>query len=186
LLRFFNDGQTDFIATVLPLTSSYTIVTTSEVYEYTLPTTFLQAYRVTYDGRALDETSLGGLDSDQTRWEDREGTPSSYFIRRTTQTIIGFSPTPVNGSTGTANIFFYVQSNALTGATSIPFNGFRELYSYHHLLSFYGAYRGWLILSETELANAYYNEYILGKQIAISVLNTSPNFKPQLRGDRGQ
>lgn len=168
-----------------PLSSTYTITTSCAVYEYTLPNNYLAAYRVLHSSRPLEEVSINGLDANLSDWTLNTGTPNKYYTRRTTNTVIGIRPTPLASSTGTLTVYYYLRPNDLVNSTDIPFNGFRDLYAYHYILSFYGAYRGWLVLGDIQIANLYYNEYIQGVSMMKSAIGLGPNFNPSIRGDRG-
>ena len=133
----------------------------------------------------MEEVSIDGLDANRSDWTQTTGDPTKYYIRRDTQTVIGLRPTPLANSTHTLTVWFYARANDLSANADVPFNNFREMYSYHYLLALYAAYRGWLVMVDRGLAELYYSEYIQGINIMKSAINTGPNFSPAIRGDRG-
>lgn len=186
LLAYLNDGQREANAFSWVLRSSYTFSLTAGTQEYALPTNFLATWRVLLDNKKIDQTSLNELDANSVGWRTVTGKPQKYYIYLAQTTQIGFFPTPTSTSTGTVVVYLMHQPTELTATTQTPFDGWTVLYPYHSGLSYYIAYRCYMVQEQSDMATPYFNEWALYIQSLKEAAYKLPDFNPGLGGRRTQ
>lgn len=193
LLQFLSDGQREANAQNWLLTSSTTLTLTLGTTAYALPSDFIATVRVwlqpsgSSSYQKLDQTTFEQMDAQSVGWIGSKGTPSRYYLdRSTTTTQIAFWPAPsVTGSTGPVIVYYIPQTQDVTATTAYPFNGQPQLQPYASALSYYVTYRGYMALEETELANLYLQYWINFLQIMRQGVTKMPDFNPGFVGNRG-
>lgn len=193
LLQFLSDGQREANAQNWLLQSSATVTLIQGTTEYAMPTDFMATLRVWFKVTGgtgyikLDQTTFDQLDAQASGWFQATGPPTKYYLDRSSQTVyLAFYPAPsVASSTGTA-IVYYIQQPpdiTLTGAT--PFNGNFILQPYASALAYYVAYRGWLSLEETDLANQYLQLWVSFLGMMRQGTTKTPDYNPGFVGQHG-
>lgn len=195
LLQFLSDGQREANAQNWLLVNIFKIALSTGVGEYVAPDDFIGTLRVWFTppgGTAIkiDQTSLEQLDAQSSNWATAQGVPTSYYIDRTgssassSSVYIGVFP-PVETSTGTLNVFYIQNAKDVASTSAIPFNGQLVLQPYVSALSYYVAYRGFLSVEETDLANAYLQYWITFLAIMRQGTTKTPDFNPGFIGQHG-
>ena len=163
LLQFLSDGQREANAQNWLIQSSFTFNLTAATTEYAMPQDFMFPNRVWYQQPGqpytkLPASSMNDLDARTPGWLNVPGTPISYYMDLSSQTMyMGFYPAPTSSNLGPV-VVYYVQSPAdltSTNEGAIPFNGWYGMQPYASALPYYMAYRAYLTLEETELAGEY-------------------------------
>ena len=192
MLGWVNDGQREANAINWVFQASMTVTLVSGTAEYALPTEFMATQRVwlqptggTYT--KLDGTSMDQLDAQTPGWTQATGTPVKYYVDRSSSTAayLGVYPTPTSTSTGTLIVYYVQNATDLTTSSQQPFNGWNVLQPYVSSLSYYLAYRGFLSLEETDLANQYLVLWQNGLTTMRQGLYRQPDFNPPAAGNRG-
>jgi len=187
-LAWASDGQREANALNWLLQSSVTITLTNNVQEYAMPADFMFANRVwanipaSQPWQKIPASSMNDLDARYPGWFNvTGGPPIAYFSDMSEGTVfLGFYPIPVNPSTGTV-LIYYVQNTvdlSASNESAIPFNGWVVLQPYVSALTYYMAYRAYITLEETELAQVYYKEWINFLMVMRQGLNRQPDFNP--------
>jgi hypothetical protein len=193
LLQFLSDGQREANAQNWLIVSSYTITLVQGTTEYSLPSDFIGTMRVWVQNTQsssyvkIDQTSFDQLDARSTGWSSATGQPTLYYFDRSSQTVqIGFWPAPsVANSTGTVLIYYVQQTQDVTATTAQPFNGNLLLQPYVTALAYYVAYRGFMTVEETDMANAYLQYWVSFLQMMRQGTTKMPDFNPGFVGNRG-
>lgn len=185
---FINQGQRDIVNAVWPIqkTTSFDLVNGTTY--YSLPTDIIEIGRVTRQFRNLLEVSLQKLDSDFTNssWALSGGTPQYYFQDPAQTDKIGFYPFPNStSSTGTITVHYYAEADTLSSDSDVPFNDEERFTPYHDLLTFYTAYRIFMIEGEVDRASIYRQEYESRLQVMRDRVGSRPNFFPMFGGPSG-
>lgn len=184
LLRFINDGQREANIFSWVLKSSYSLTLTAGTTEYPVPSDFLTTWRVTYEGRKIDQTSLNELDSNSPGFATASGRPQKYYLYLATTTWIGFTPAPNSTSTGTVVMYYVQQPTEITSTSSSPWNSWTLLTPYHSGLVYYTVYRGYQAMMEAEMAASYFTEWTLFVQSLKLAGIQQPDFNPGISGRR--
>jgi hypothetical protein len=181
LLAFANEGQRQAVVSARSIIKSFQFQSVSGTTYYAMPSDFLQVYRVTGDYDLIDEATPEAIDKSD-GWQEISGDPTHYFVHWATRTYIGLYPYPDSVSTGTIRVEYYAQVADLSGDSSIPFNGIRELYPYHYSVAYFTAAMMSAIDGRQDLATIYMAQYAavvdkMGKEAM-----NRPNYKPGLIG----
>ena len=192
LLQFLSDGQREANAQNWLLQSSYTFTLSLGTTEYAMPSDFMATIRVWYQPPGssylkLDQTSMDQLDAQSVGWTNATGTPTKYYFDRSTSTLyLGFYPAPsVASSTGPIIVYYVQQPVDVTSTSQVPFNGNLILQPYVSALSYYVAYRGFMTVEETDLANLYLQYWINFLQLMHQGMGKTPDFSPGFVGQHG-
>ena len=192
LLQFLSDGQREANAQNWLIQSSYTFTLTLGVTEYAMPSDFMATMRLWYQppGSAylkLDQTSMDQLDAQSSGWTNAAGTPTKYYIDRSTANIyLGFYPAPsVASSTGPVIVYYVQQTVDLSTTTQVPFNNNNILQPYVSGLSYYVTYRGFMAVEETELADMYLKYWLNFLGLMRTGTTKTPDFNPGFVGQHG-
>ena len=178
--EFLDECQRESVAATWPILKSMQFELEAGTTYYTLHNTFLAAKRVTWTGRTLPEKSPTNLDSTR-EWEKVQGTPQNYFITFSSRTKLGIYPVPADSSsTGTIKVEFYAQADDLDDDADVPYNGIREFYSLHHLLSYCAAARLAAIDGQGGLVPFYMQLYTSGLSRLGSGAMARPSYNPSL------
>ena len=149
---------------------------------YATASDFLQMYHLTSDYEALSEITPESLDK-SSNWEEVSGTPTNYFVRWSSRTMIGFYPFPDSTSSTTTIRYEYIaQSTDLSADTDIPFGGIRELYPYHYALAYFAAAKMCAIDGRTDLAMFYLAEYKAVVDRMARESKARPSYRPSAVG----
>lgn len=192
LLQFLSDGQREANAQNWLLQSSYTFTLALGTTEYSMPADYMASLRLWFKPVGgsyvkLDQTSMDQLDAQSAGWTAATGSPTRYYMDRSTANIyLGFYPAPsVVRSTGPV-ILYYVQQPADCIATNqIPFNGNLIMQPYVAALSYYVAYRGFMSVEETDLANSYLQYWVSFLALMRQGTTKTPDFNPGFVGQHG-
>lgn len=178
VLDLIDECQSEAVAQTWPLIKSTSFELVAGTTYYSLPNSFLAVKRVTWRNRVLPEKSPTNLD--QTReWEVVSGTPNNYFITFASRTMIGIYPFPADStSTGTVKVEFYAQADELDSSDDVPFNGVREFYSLHYILSYCAAAKMAAIDGQTTLVPVYFQIYTQGLARLANVAMARPSNMP--------
>lgn len=185
-LQWASDGQREANAQNWLLQSSYTFTLISGTTEYAMPSDFMFPNRVWYSvpGQPITKlpaSSMNDLDARSPGWQSVSGIPISYYIDMSTSTIyLGFYPAPVSPSTGPVTVYYVQNTTDLTSSnqTALPFNQWVALQPYVSALPYYMAYRGYMVLEETEIAKGYLDYWINFMLIMRQGVNRQPDFNP--------
>jgi hypothetical protein len=192
-LQWASDGQREANAQNWLLQSSYTFTLSGGTTEYAMPSDFMFPNRVWYQQSGqpftkLPASSMNDLDARTPGWFNVSGTPIAYYVDMSTSTIyLGFYPAPISSSTGPV-IVYYVQSSIdmFSSNESVqPFNSWVALQPYVSALPYYMAYRGYLVLEETDLAKEYLQYWVNFLLIMRQGINRQPDFNPPGAALRG-
>jgi len=106
---------------------------------------------------------------------------------RSSQSIyLGFYPAPsVANSTGPVIVYYVQQTQDLTSDQSQLFNNNPLLQPYASALAYYVAYRGFLTVEETDLAQAYLSYWINFLAMMRQGVTKQPDFNPGFVGQHG-
>ena len=91
---------------------------------------------------SLDETTYKKLEADNPGWRRFNAAPVEYFVDNATTTnqlVISYIPIPDSSSTGTVTVRYISQVDDLSADADVPFNGRRELYTFHMSIVYYSA-----------------------------------------------
>lgn len=191
LLLFLSDGQREANAQNWLIQSSYTFTLVGGTTEYVMPTDFMATLRVwekpsTSGYLKLDQTSMDQLDAQSAGWTSASGQPTKYYLDRSTQSVyLGFYPAPTTTSTGPVIVYYVQQTVDVSATSSVPFNSNIILQPYVSALAYYVAYRGFLSLEETELANAYLQYWVSFLGMMRQGTAKTPDFNPGFVGQHG-
>jgi hypothetical protein len=191
LLQFLSDGQREANAQNWLIVSSYTFTLIGGTTEYLMPQDFMGTMRLWFQPVGgsyikLDQTSMDQLDAQSAGWTGASGSPTRYYLDQSSQSLyLGFYPAPTSVSTGPV-ILYYVQQTADCTATScVPFNGKLILQPYVTALAYYVAYRGFMSVEETDLAQAYLQYWVTFMQLMRQGTTKMPDFNPGFVGQHG-
>lgn len=192
LLQWLSDGQREANAQNWLIQSSYTFTLTRGTTEYAVPSDYMASLRLWFQPLGssfikLDQTSMDQLDAQSAGWTGAIGTPTRYFLDRSTSTIyLGFYPAPsVSSSTGPVILYYVQQTQDCTTTSCVPFNGNLILQPYVTALSYYVAYRGFLAVEETDMASQYLQYWISFLGIMRQGTFKTPDFNPGFVGQHG-
>jgi hypothetical protein len=192
LLQFLSDGMREANAQNWLLQSSTTFNLSLGTTEYSMPSDFMATMRVWFKPPGgsylkLDQTSMDQLDAQSAGWTAAKGTPTRYYFDRVGATVaIGFYPAPsVSNSTGPVIVYYVQQPADITSTSGTPFNGNLILQPYTSALAYYVAYRGFLTVEETDLANAYLQYWISFLGMMRQGTTKTPDFNPGFVGQHG-
>ena len=151
---------------------------------YNLPTDYIMTRRVTSDLQVLPERSPASLDSRSAEWESQTGEPTYYFTKFSSRASIGFVPVPaVVGDTTTINVEYIGYSDVLSSDSDVPFDSIVEFTGFHHILSYFAAYKMNLIDGRVEIAGMFlqqYNTFLKEMQMkCVERPNYLPGLQPQ-------
>jgi hypothetical protein len=147
-----------------------------------LPEDFVATWRVEFNHRKLDQTSINELDAGSLGWKSATGTPQKYYLYVSTAMWIGFEPAPTVLSTSAVTVYYISQPATLTSTSQTPFGGWAQLTPYHPALAYYIAYRGLGAVGDTALADRYYTEWANWLEIMRTGMLKTPDFNPGFKG----
>lgn len=186
LLGFLNDGQREANSYAWLLKSSYTFTLSGGTTEYAMPADLMATWRVEYNNRKIDQTSLNELDANSIGWKTASGIPQRYYLYTATTTVMGFQPAPTVLTTATVNVYYLQRTTELSSTSATPFNGWNQLQSYHSALAYYIAYRGLWVVGDTTLATQYFQEWTGWIEIMRTGMIKMPDYNPGAAGRRSQ
>jgi hypothetical protein len=184
LTNLINQTQRDVVNFTWIVQGSSSFPLVSGTTYYSLPSTFIQILRVTYNGRKLPQATLTSLDSrfNFGSWQTTSGTPDSYFQDPTQSSKIGFFPYPNSTSTGTVNVMFSIQATDLSSDSDVPFNSETRWVPYHDLLIYEPCYKIFLIEGEVAKVAEYKNYYEVRMKQIIDLIGKNPDYLPGFSG----
>ena len=95
--------------------------------------------------------------------------------------MVGIYPFPADAtSTGTVKVEFFAQADDLTADSSVPFNGIREFYSIHYILTYCAAARMAAIDGQANLIPLYQQIYVQGLARLAGVAMARPSNTPSI------
>lgn len=178
--EFLNECQREAVGTVYPIISSYQFELVSQTTYYSLPSNFLAVKRLTWKNRVLTEKSPTNLDQTK-EWETVSGSPLNYFVSFASRTKVGIYPYPADStSTGTIKIDYYAQADDLSDTSDVPFNGIREFYPFHHILTYCAASRMAAIDGQGTVAGLFLQIYSQSLARLSSVAMARPSYAPSV------
>lgn len=176
--EFSNECQREAVGTVYPLMESYQFELVAQTTYYSLPNNFLAVKRLTWKGRVLPEKSPVNLDQTK-EWESISGTPINYFVTFSSRTKVGIYPFPADSSsTGTIKVDYYSQADEMDDSADVPFNGVREFYPFHHMITYCAASRMAAIDGQGSLAAMFMQIYVQSLARLSSVAMSRPAYSP--------
>ncbi|PIS33861.1 MAG: hypothetical protein COT38_03110 [Candidatus Omnitrophica bacterium CG08_land_8_20_14_0_20_41_16] len=160
-------------------TTSYTIIDGQQEYNFYDDMFVIQ--RITMNDVVLPEISIAKLDKDTT-WQTNKSsqTPSYYYVRHTTYSIIGFNCIPSTASYSQLTIQFIKLPDDLNTDGNIPFNGLKRLYPYHSIICYFASA---LLLYQDNRpidGDRYYKMYIDRLQEMSKSIRITPNYYPSI------
>ena len=183
ILALVNECQEQANLEAKPINKSFEFPLVSGTTWYSLPSDFLQIYRVTYEQDILKENTPEALDR-ASGWSETTAEPTDYFIDFASRTLIGFYPYPDSKSTGTARVEYIAQATDLTTDASIPFNSITELYPYHYGLAYCAAAHMTTIDGRSDLAQLYFAQYAAMLKRLATEAKSRPSYRPSAIGRR--
>jgi hypothetical protein len=137
------EGQEHFVSDTRVLTDNTTDSIVSGTAEYTLPTDTVDILTVSANYDLLKRISKYDLYIEAGNdWQDDTGSPTNYYIDiDPNNQKLGLYPIPEGGDAGTNNlrIEYIKMPPALTGDSSVPFDGHTLLYPYHMAIAYWAA-----------------------------------------------
>ncbi len=192
LLQFLSDGMREANAQNWILQGSTTFNLSLGTTEYAMPGDFMATLRLWYKPSGgsflkLQQTTMDQLDEQSAGWMGAKGTPTRYYMDRSTAAVyIGFYPAPsVSNSTGPVILYYVMQPADITATTSTPFNGNLILQPYVSALAYYVAYRGFLTVEEIDLANNYLQYWVSFLAMMRQGPTKTPDYNPGFVGQHG-
>ena len=85
-----------------------------------------------------------------------------------------------SSSTGTVKVEYFAQADDLDSDSDVPFNGVREFYSLHYILSYCAAARMAAIDGQVNLIPIYQQIYVQGLSRLASVALSRPSNSPSI------
>ena len=178
IIDYLNEGQKYITSNGWFLTKRTSFLLVGGTTEYALPTDFQTVRRMSLDGSVIPETTLEALDYNSGSWIYSSGSPSQYYIRTTSVSVVGFFPAPLTTTTGTVTLDYITQTQDLSAQTDTPFLGLPELYPLHESLAKYVAYRYYALIGNEKLADLYAKEVLSDMKRMKEIIETKPNYKP--------
>ena len=139
-----NSMQDEIVSFTRCLSSTCYIATSTGTREYSLPTGFFGALRVSYAYNTsstnvstssyvkLEQVDKATLDRSSSTWETAgSSSPKRYYLN---QTYIGIDPKPYVAGFNYLKIECYIQATTLSSDSDIPFNSVSYLYPYHQAI----------------------------------------------------
>ena len=184
ILQFINEAQKIAATETKAIIRSTTFDLVSGTTYYSLPSDFLQMYRLSSDYQQLPEASPEMLDK-SSNWQETTGEPTHYFMNWSSRTKVGVYPFPDNTSSTTTIRYDYIaQATDLSSDSDTPFNSITEFTPYHYALAYFAAARMAAIDGRLDLATLYRAEFsaVVAKMAQES--RARPSYRPSAVGAR--
>lgn len=119
LVDWLDEGQIDIVRRTECFTDTKTLTSVSGTREYQLGTDVMKILAITYDSKEVQPTTLeqAGFYNDYP--SETNATPSHYYIKMTTNPIIGFTPAPGTSSL-TISVHYVKRPDSLVTTTNNP------------------------------------------------------------------
>jgi len=188
LTRFINDGQQETNLLTWAVIGSTKVTLTSGTTEYSLPTDFILPLRVTFNNTPIVERTFSFLDQSRTDWVTNTGTPQSYYVRVDSSLVAGVSREsigfiPISTFTAVVDIQYLGEPSSLSAGSDVPFGPDNSrTSSFHQVLCYYAAYRGYLAMGLPDFAGIYLLDYNKIVALMESSLKSRLMFNPSFRG----
>ncbi|MEK6879598.1 MAG: hypothetical protein AABY22_08325, partial [Nanoarchaeota archaeon] len=139
LLDFTNEAQREITNAIWVVEESSSRVLSPLTTYYLLPNDVITITGIEFLNSqnnyiSLDETTYKKLEADNPGWRRFNAAPVEYFVDNATTTnqlVISYIPIPDSSSTGTVTVRYISQVDDLSADADVPFNGRRELYTFH-------------------------------------------------------
>lgn len=186
-----NEGQRNIVnMTWLAMKTTSYILSAGTSY-YALPNDFLAAEQVYFKDRngvtlKLNQMTQGSLYDKNPDWERFQNQPVQYWISNATAPVptssstlrVSYIPIPQTTSTGTVTIWYDSEVVDLASDSDIPFNGIRNLVTYHASLIYYATFRIEMIDGISD-ESKFYGDLFTGSIAAMKDrLGRLPNYMP--------
>lgn len=188
LTNIINEGQRDVVNNTWCIEKTLTFNTVAGTTYYALPTDYIVVNRITSNYLNTPETTLIQMDSlnGNTSWETQANRiPQAYFIDHSqpNNMDIGIYPYPQdNLSTTTIRMKYEAMVGDLVNPTDLAYSGEYHLQTYADLLTYYTAYRIYIIEGEADKATAYGQEYAARLKVMDANVGKKPNYNPSFSG----
>jgi len=129
--------QSNMMTETFPIEKISTIAIVSGQREYSLPTDTFALQRVLIDNKLLPQKSIAKLDDDNS-WQvaGDSQTPTCYYVKHTTASVIGFNVIPSTTNSVIMTIQYVAMPSTLSNDSDIPFDGLTRLEPFHFGLCF--------------------------------------------------
>jgi len=190
LNTLLNNGQKEVNLRVWAVIATTVMALSAGTTEYSLPTSFTAPLRMTVDNTPIPERTLSFLDDSQSNWvQDSTGVPREYYIRTSSSFVTGVSREsvgfhPVSSGTFIASLEYLSAATDMSADSDIPFGSDnRRFYDFHHSLSYYTAFFGYMVLGMREDALFYFKLYENMMEQMEALSKTRLLYNPNFRGN---
>jgi hypothetical protein len=160
---------------------TYTIVAGQREYQFT--SDMVAITRVTLDNELIEQKSIAKLDDSDT-WEVnvQTATPTNYYVRHTTVSVIGFDTFP-STSTDTSFTAWYVKNpTEMSSDTDEPFNGQARLEPFHYAIVLGASALISYAYGKPSDGDKYYTLYIDRVKVMEQVIRLTPDYAGSISG----
>jgi hypothetical protein len=160
---------------------TYTIVAGQREYQFT--SDMVSITRLTLDDELIEQKSVSKLDDNDT-WEVnvQTSTPTNYYVRHTTVSVIGFDTFP-STTTDTSFTAWYIKNpTELTSDTDTPFNAQSRLEPFHYAIVLGASALMSYAYGKPSDGDKYYSLYVDRVKVMEQVIRLSPDYYPQISG----
>lgn len=178
---FIDMAQDEIFALTWCLEASTSIFSITDTTACVLPSDLFAVTNVYYDGKVLPEISLSKLDNVDENWHTAStGTPTYYYITRTSVTWINFYLCPSSSKSVDIN---YIQiPQKLVNDNDRPFNRNDKLSAFDYLIVLWIAHYCCLQEGKFDRATQFYNLYSIRIKDMRDSFNLKPNYNPNISG----
>jgi len=156
---------------------------------YLLPNDVLAVLNVDFRAKdksylKLEETNLKTLRTDNPDWRNQRGSPTEYYVDNATgtdQLLITYIGIPTEASTGTVILRYAALPDDMSSDSDVPFDGRRELYTFHMSLVYHVAMRISVVRKRFEEATFYGQMFTNSINMISQKAGARPNYTPSFR-----
>ena len=195
-----NQGQKEVVNLTWCTFKSTSYALTALTTYYTLPQDFLAARLVYFrntQGNTINLSQLGeqSLYDKNPSWDKTSiGSPVSYYVSNATNPVVSSSsslrisyiPIAPATSTGTVTVWYFNEVSDLISDSDIPFEGRRNLFSYHMAIVYYVTMRLMAIDGINDDVALYQGLYTSQIGIMKQRVFYSPNYNPSFGAGDGR
>jgi len=162
---------------------TYTIAVGQE--EYQFESDMVAITRLTIDDELISQKSVSKLDDEDGSWDVSKATstPSYYYVRHTTVSVIGFDTIP-STTTDTSFTAWYIKNpTELTSDTDEPFDGQDRLDPFHYAIVLGASALISYAYGKPTDGDKYYMLYVDRINVMERVIRVTPDYVPSFMGN---